>query len=403
MEAILPMEDLLDPTAVTRVSGLEPQASGSSFVGSVAIYHAFMNISGTEIVLQRLASAFASRGCKVWLIVSDPNSRLVPDFSPNVEVVCVETSSTARAILPLRRFMREQRPDVMLAAYPLYNMATVIARRLARIPTRLVLTEHTSIDRRFGTYSPWHRRILRWLLPRAYRRADAVVSVSKGVQDSLRWVGIANHRLHTLPNPSVAADFEAVCRQPVDHPWFHDPSWPIVIGVGRLHGDKDFPTLIHAFAQLRRDTRARLVIVGEGPEEAALKMLVDELKLTEDVWFTGYRANPCALIAKSSVLALSSLHEGSPLVLVEALICGCPVVATRTVGALDVLEDGRYGRIVPIGDVEAMAAAIAATIRLPPDVTPGREKAAMFGAERSAEAYLDLFAALCPGSPVGVP
>ena len=173
----------------------------------------------------------------------------------------------------------------------------------------------------------------------------------------------------------------------------------MIIGVGRLSPEKDFATLIRAFARVRAATRARLVVVGDGEQEAVLKELIANLGLADDVWLAGHQANPCAMIAKCRVLVSSSRFEGSPLVVVEALGCGCPVVATRTVGAAEILEDGRYGRLVPVGDPDAMAAAIEATLARPHDLAPGRPRAATFGVQRSAAAYLSLFAHLCQQQP----
>jgi len=390
----------VDSTNVIVASGATLHPTRAAFGGSVAIYFPHFGVGGVEVVLLRLAKAFASKGHKVWLIVNNRSGRCDFDALAGVELVNLGVSASRYVIVPLRRFLRSRRPDIALSALSFNNINLFIASRLAGVPLRLVLTEHSPIDRRFSSFPKARdRRIGPWLVPWGYRKADAVVTVSRGVRDSLYWMGIPDHRLHTLPNPAIGVDFETAISQPVDHPWFHDPYEPIVIGVGRLNKDKDFRTLVRAFSRLRKDMHARLVIVGEGPEEAALKMLVDELKLNEDVWFTGYRANPCALIARSRVLALPSFYEGSPLVLVEALTCGCPIVATRTTGALDVLEAGRYGHIVPIGDAASMADAIGSALSRPFDPAPGRERAAMFSTERSADAYLGLFADLCRWQP----
>jgi glycosyltransferase involved in cell wall biosynthesis len=124
------------------------------------------------------------------------------------------------------------------------------------------------------------------------------------------------------------------------------------------------------------------------------------LSVAEDVLFTGYEPCPTALMEKCSVFALSSIREGSPLVLAEALNSGCQIIATKTTGSMDILEGGRYGRIVPVRDVEALASAISAAINQPYDPGPGRRYAAMFNAEASALGYLRLFAELRPRSSV---
>jgi glycosyltransferase involved in cell wall biosynthesis len=377
-----PREPLLNPT----------------FRGSVALYVPVMNPGGVESVMLRLVGAFARRGLKTWLVVHDRAGTLMAQVPAGVEVVDLGVSggrakvfASSGAIRPLGRFLRDNRPDALMTPFPHTNLIAVIARRLVDAPTRIVLSEHVPLDGALANHSPWRRKVKKTLIGWLYPRAAAVVSVSHGIKRTLVAVGVPEDRIHVLPNPVLEEDFQHRTQLPVDHPWFGDPSRPLVIGVGRLVPEKDFSTLVRAFARVRVATGARLVLVGEGAERAALERLIVELGLAEDVWLAGHQANPCAMIAKSRVLVSSSRFEGAPLVLVEALACGCPVVATSTVGGSETLENGRYGRIVPIGDPEAMAQAIVDTLREPLDPEPGRLSAAKFTVERSVASYLTLF------------
>ncbi|MCC2676751.1 MAG: glycosyl transferase group 1, partial [Ramlibacter sp.] len=297
-------------------------------------------------------------------------------------------------IWPLSRFLRDHRPDALMTPFPHTNLLAVVARRLVGAPTRIVLSEHVPLDGALASHPAWRRKVKQKLIGWLYPRAAAVVSVSQGVKRTLVELGVPEERIHVLANPVLGEDFQRLAQQPVDHPWFSDPSRPLVIGVGRLVPEKDFATLLRAFARIRDATGARLVLVGEGPQRPPLEALVAELGLADDVWLAGYQANPCAMIAKSRVLVSSSRFEGFSLVVVEALASGCPVVATATMGASELLEDGRYGRIVPIGDPEAMAQAIAQTLGQPRACEPGQRRAAVFTVENSAAAYLSLFGGL---------
>jgi glycosyltransferase involved in cell wall biosynthesis len=375
----------------TRAREGRTDASVNAFAGSVAIYFEHMPIGGTELVLLRLAVAFARKGCKVWLVLRSKTGGLIESIPPEVELVDLNVASTFRAVLPLRRFLLEKRPDILLTAYALNNLAAVIARRLAGVETRVVLSEHAEMDRRFLGYRTWHRRVLPYLVPLLYGRADAVVGVSEGVRRDLIELGVPAGIVHVMPNPALSADFSTDQLQPVDHPWFRDRSRPIVVAVGRLSIEKDFAMLVRAFARLKATVPARLVIVGTGDQEAALRALCDELGVTEDVWMAGFWPDPSLLVSKSSVLVSSSHAEGFGLVIAEALGCGCPVVATDTAGASDILQGGRLGRLVPIGDAEAMADAIRATLAAPHDPGPGLARAATFTVEHSADSYLALF------------
>jgi glycosyltransferase involved in cell wall biosynthesis len=364
----------------------------------VALYVPVMNRGGAETVMLRLATGFARRGLKTWLVVHDRNGTLMPDVPPEVQVVDLRVptgrallSANIGAILSLSRFLRDHRPDVLMTPFPHANLVAVMARRLVDAPTLVVVSEHAPLDSALANHRAWRRLALEKLIGRLYPWAAAVVSVSQGVKRSLVALGMPGDRIHVLPNPVLAEEFQHLAKQPVDHPWFSDASRPVVIGVGRLGPEKDFATLVRAFARIRHATRARLVLVGEGVERPAIEALVAELGLADDVLLAGYQTNPCAMIAKSRVLVSSSRFEGAPLVVVEALACGCPVVATNTVGASETLENGRYGRIVPIGDPGAMAQGIADTLGEPLDSELGRRHAATFTVERSVAAYLSLF------------
>jgi len=169
------------------------------------------------------------------------------------------------------------------------------------------------------------------------------------------------------------------------------------LGVGRLDPQKDFPTLIRAFARVRAQRPARLIVLGaEGHERhskyvAELKALPARLGIADDVDLPGFRHNPFAFMSRAAVFVLSSIYEGLGNVLIEALACGTPVVSTDCPsGPAEILEGGRFGALVPVGDDAAMAAAIAATLDRPPAAATLRERARMFSVERAVDRYLDL-------------
>ena len=240
----------------------------------------------------------------------------------------------------------------------------------------------------------WKRRYLPGLLRHAYPMADAIVAVSDGVADRLaRKTGLPRAAIRTVYNPVVVPELPALAAEPVAHPWFRPGGPPVVLGVGRLVEQKDFPTLLRAFALVRQRRPARLVILGDGPAEARrdLEAVAAGLGCAEDLDLPGFVANPFAYMARASVFALSSLHEGLPGALIQALACGCPVVSTDCPsGPSEILEHGRHGRLVPVGDHEALASAILACL----DDPSGREervaRAAAFGLERAVDRYLAL-------------
>jgi glycosyltransferase involved in cell wall biosynthesis len=228
-----------------------------------------------------------------------------------------------------------------------------------------------------------------------YREAEFCVCVSEGVADELLELNvIPGEKAKVIHNPLYGAWISAAMNESVCHPWFCAGTFrPVIMGAGRLLPLKGLDTLIRAFCRLRRDTGidAGLMIAGDGPDRKRLEALASDLGFAEDVCFLGYVPNLCAYMAKASVFVLSSHYEGFSGVLVEALACGLNVVSTDCrSGPREILEDGKWGRLVPVGDPDAMAAAIADAMTFPIPPEELKRRASFFSAERSVDAYYDV-------------
>jgi glycosyltransferase involved in cell wall biosynthesis len=226
--------------------------------------------------------------------------------------------------------------------------------------------------------------------------ADAVVAVSDGVADGLAAAtGLPRDRITTIYNPVVSPAMLVKAAEPTPHPWLESGQPPVILGVGRLVPQKDFPTLIRAFARLRSEGPVRLLIVGPGSTEAQaeLRSLATALGGAEDMELPGSILNPFAYMARAGVFVLSSAWEGFGNVLVEALACGCPVVSTDCPsGPAEILDGGRYGALVPVGDDRAMAEAILAALAHPPERAALTARGAEFSVDRAVERYLAIIA-----------
>jgi glycosyltransferase involved in cell wall biosynthesis len=178
----------------------------------------------------------------------------------------------------------------------------------------------------------------------------------------------------------------------INHPWFQkEDSTPIILGVGRLVPQKDFSTLIKAFSRVRRSRPAHLVIIGEGRQRSEFTTLAQSLGIEKDIWMPGFFDNPYAFMSKASMLVLSSIYEGLPNVLIEALACGCPIVSTDCPsGPSEILEKGKFGTLVPMGDIHALAQAIHHTLNNPPNRNDLPLRAADFDIEKVSRQYLDV-------------
>ena len=384
---------------------------------------------GAERVMLNLAGAFCARGHRVDLIVCRAEGELrdqIPDGVTLVELrrtsskiwsrlrvlaadpaglpsllrpvlLPIGTPSTVRRLSDLVRYLRRERPQALLSAMTDLNLVALWARRLAGVSTHLVIAEHITLSQSVRADSnrrKWRYRFLPPLLARTYPWAEAIIAVSAGVADDLSALAkIPREHIMTIYNPVVTPDLEEKSRASCDHPWFARGGAPVLLAVGRLAVQKDFPTLLRAFAQVRALRPARLVILGEGEERTKLEALARELGVAADVALPGFVLNPFPYIARAAVFVLSSLYEGLPTVVIEALACGCPVVSTDCPsGPAEILEGGRYGALVPVGDVEVMANAINAALDGAHDAERLKTRAAEFSLDRAAESYL---AVLC--------
>ncbi len=262
-----------------------------------------------------------------------------------------KSTSRVRHLPALVRYLHGEKPQAVLAANVVLNLSALWARTLSRASTSVVVSEHSNmsakIEDRKGTYQRRYPEIMH----RAYAAAEGIVAVSNGVAEDLaRITRLPRDRIATIYNPVDAAEVAARAEQPLAHPWFAPGEPPVVLAVGRLSKEKDFATLLRAFARVRALRSARLMILGEGRARGELQQLATALHLESDVELPGWLANPYAYMAKASVFALSSIREGLSNVLIEALACGCPVVSTDCpYGPSEILNGGKYGRLVPVG------------------------------------------------------
>jgi glycosyltransferase involved in cell wall biosynthesis len=287
-------------------------------------------------------------------------------------------------------YLRRERPQAIVTALNHANVIAVLARFLANVPTRLVVSERNTLTeeatRNQGVAARVVHLLMRWLYP----HADGIVAVSDGAAEALSgFAKIPRQRITTVYNPYDLLTIQQRASLALDHPWFSPGAPPVVLGIGRLTAQKDFPSLICAFARLRIQRPARLIILGEGELRSDLQALANSLGLgAEDFRLHGFIENPFAYLARCGVFVLSSRWEGLPNVLIQALACGAPIVSTDCPsGPAEILENGQWGRLVPVGDVEALAQAMldSLTEAEHPDVTT---RAAYFSVERAADEYL---------------
>lgn len=369
-------------------------ASGSA-VPTVALFLPSLDGGGAERVFVELANEFAASGLRVDFVLASARGPYLGEVSSRVRIVDFKVARVLSALPKLVRYLRSERPVAILSALDHANVIAVIASRMARTGTRCIISMRAVPTEIYPKDGSGGSRVLLRMMKIAYRFADAIIANSGAVAlDLSKLLGIPIDAIHVLHNPLNLQRIADQSREPVDHPWQAEGGPPIILGVGSFVPRKDFATLVRAFAIVRARRECRLVILGDGPERDKLASLARQSGVADDLCLPGFVPNPYPWIRRASVFVSSSTTEGCPNALMQAMALGTPIVATNCVGgSAELLENGRWGRLVPVGAPGAMAEAIGAILDAPhhPNV---RERAADFSHERIARKFLEV---LLPG------
>ena len=360
----------------------------------ISIFLPSLRGGGAERSILTLANAFSKRGLSVDLVLAKKEGPFLRDVEPSVRVIDLGASRVLASLPGLVRYIRREHPNAIISALSHANVIAIWARQLAAVPTRLIVTERNTLTR-WSEATPLRRaRLMPFFMRLSYRKADAVVAVSGGVADDLATaIGFPREHISVIYNPVVTPELIERSGETLHHPWFEFGAAPVILAAGRLNHQKDFATLIRAFAQVRLQRLTRLVILGEGETRNALQTQVSDLGLGQDVLLPGFISNPYPWMRRAAVFVLSSRWEGLPGVLIQAMACGTPVISTDCPsGPIEILAQGKWGRLVPVGNAAALAEAIIATLDEDnhPDVA---SRAKEFSLEVAVTAYLRILQA----------
>ena len=356
---------------------------------SVGIYLTSMTMGGAERVALNLCSGLSKQGYDVDLVLVSATGKLLEEVPSSVSVVNLNAGRVASSIVPLRNYLSFQQPDVLYSMMTEPNIIALLARTLASAETKLVISEHNMLSRSSASLKDQFVKFGAWAL---YPLADDVVAVSKGVQRDL----VENTRLDTdavtiIYNPVDIESIQGRGKEPVDHEWFTDENTEVILSGGRHEPQKGFDTLLSGFTRMER-SNTRLMLFGTGPETESLKQQATTLGIDNRVWFPGFVENPYKYMANADVFVLSSQYEGFGLVLIEALACGCPVVSTDCEsGPAEILEDGKYGSLVPVGDYAALVEAVKQCLDNSQNTEILRHRSEEFNIKSAIQEYMKIF------------
>lgn len=356
---------------------------------------------GAERVAVNLANSFARRGYKVDMVLLLATGEFLVDLRPEIRVMDLQVKRLRGAIMPLMRYLRQARPDALLANMWPLTVIALWARTLARAPTRVVVAEHTTWSRDAIASSVFGRWWVRTSMHRVFPQADGIVAVSRGAADDLAlFANLDRNAITVIYNPVVGDELPLASGPIAPADWWSGAHHR-VLAVGNLHPIKDYATLLAAFAQLRQRVDARLLILGEGSCRSALEEQARQLGIEGSLFLPGFARDPSPYFRHADLHVLSSMGEGFGNVIVEALAVGTPVVSTDCPsGPREILCDGKFGQLVPVGIASEMAAAMAESLAVQHDTAALMERAQDFSIDKAVDKYLQLLfpqaSAACP-------
>ncbi len=350
-----------------------------------------LGLGGAERVIVNLTSELADRGRDVEIVLAEKKGELLKQVHKNVSVIDLNAEPFIPMIPALRSYIEERQPDILLSTVNTANLAAILAMLTTRSNTRhIIRMANTPSEKERVYHKKLTDRPIPYLMKLLYPFGHEFITISEGLANDLVENYKINHdKISTIYNPCVTDEMLRQGNEPISCNWFSDPEVRVVLGVGSLTEQKDFQTLIKAFSVVRgQNKKYKLVILGEGPQRNDLESLCSKLSLEDDVCMPGEIDNPYPYMNDADLFVLSSRWEGFGIVTVEAMAFGTPVIATDCpYGPSEILENGKYGTLVPTGNAKALAEAIQTTASDPVDETLLYHRASDFHIENIATEY----------------
>lgn len=335
----------------------------------VALFLDNLEEGGVQRAIVNLARGFLNLGLGVDIVLQRAAGPFIKQVPDGVRIVDLGSPRLRASVSALATYLREVQPKALLASLHYSTEIAILAKHWSRSPTRVVVCEQGSLGPLQKARVPINKLLAflgltpgrpTSLVKYFYPWADGIVAVSQGAAEELSQVGrLPLKNIQVIYNPVITPDLAIKAQEPIDHPWFANKTIPVIVSAGRLVDQKGYPNLIRAFAQIVKVHPSHLVILGSGPDRSQLETLIRQLNLEEHVALLGHVQNPYKYMASADVFVLSSIWEGLGNVLIEAMALGTPVVSTNCKsGPSEILADGKYGFLTPVGDSAALAEAI---------------------------------------------
>jgi glycosyltransferase involved in cell wall biosynthesis len=358
-------------------------------MNKVAIFLADLEGGGAERVMSNLASGLVEQGIDVEFVLVYKTGAYLEQISNQFKIVDLGVTRLISSVYALANYLKKEQPSILLSALEDTNIIAICAAKIARVSTKVIVTVHNNLSQESLNATNLKRKYVPYLIRWFYPFCDRVIAVSQGVGEDLIKFGIKPQQITVIYNPIFNPNISKQGAENIDFLWLNQSEVPVILGVGRLEAQKDFATLIEAFALVKAQIPARLLILGEGSQREQLIMLAQSLQLSDrDFALPGFVSNPFAYMKRASLLVMSSTWEGFGNVIVEAMGLGTPVVSTDCPsGPAEILDGGKYGQLVAVKDPQAMAQAIISTLQNPLAADILQQRAREFSLEKSLTEY----------------
>lgn len=359
----------------------------------ITLFAGSLNCGGAERVIVTLSNSFLRKGYSVELLIPNLNGTLLNEVNTGVSLVSLKSNNAIESLFKLIKYLKKSKPEILLSTLPTINIIAILACKLAKTKTKLFV--RVSINASSGSSFETNKKtkVVSFLRNISLRYANNIIAPSEGVAiDLIENLGLDKKTISVIKNPIEFENIHQLSNDYSNYAFHIDPSKKMVLAVGRLNQQKDFFTLIKAFAEVCNSNNAILVILGEGEQRPLLLDLVKKLELSDKVYMPGFVENPFTFMKNASVFVLSSKYEGLPNVLLQALALGIPIVSTDCPsGPKEILNNGDWGRLVEVGNERDMARCIIEGLNGQIKVPEPYKVKRLYDIDMITNKYLDLF------------
>lgn len=328
---------------------------------NVCLFLPNLCIGGAERSAANIANGLDDQGYNVSIILIQEKGEYISKLNKGIKIINLNVNKISQSIIPLYKYIKKYNPKCIISFMDHCNVAAIISNKISKNKTKIIPTIHSTISQRKKSFK---LKIINNIQIYLYKYIEKIIVVSKEAgEDAKSVLRLSDNKIEVIYNPIITEDMLNNSKMNINHKWIGNEKYVNIIGVGRLTDEKGFEDLIKAFKIVRgKIDNSKLIILGEGSYRKNLTNIVMKLGLNDHIDMPGF-VNPYPYMRIADLFVLSSKREGLPSALIESMALGTKVVSTNCKsGPKEILKEGKLGRIVNVGDIDELAAAIIETL-----------------------------------------